>query len=140
MFASTVSRICSALLMCAFSSWGAQQPTRSITRDTVDYRIGPRDVIQIDVWQESEISRTTRVRPDGKVSLPLLGDVQAAGLTPMQLADVIRKELMTHLTTPQVTVTVTVREFGTKRLADPASKSAPHSVPSPDIKPKCCVA
>jgi polysaccharide biosynthesis/export protein len=74
---------------------------------TDEYRIGPQDVIQIDVWKEPEITRTIPVRPDGKISLPLLNDVQAAGLTAMQLAGVIREGLTKYLMSPQVTVTVT---------------------------------
>ncbi|MGB7727468.1 MAG: polysaccharide biosynthesis/export family protein [Candidatus Acidiferrum sp.] len=73
-----------------------------------EYRIGPLDVVQIDVWKEPEITRTIPVRPDGKISLPLLNDVQAAGLTAMQLAGVIREGLTKFLTNPQVTVTVTM--------------------------------
>src|SRR5208282_6490896 len=69
-----------------------------------EYKIGPQDVVQIDVWKEPEITRTIPVRPDGKVSLPLLNDVQAAGLTAMQLAGVIREGLTKFLTNPQVTV------------------------------------
>ncbi len=146
MFASTVFRVSlsTAFLMCALCSvafLGAQERRTSApspTRDAADYRIGPRDVIQIAVWNEPEISRTIQVRPDGKISLPPLGDVQAAGLTAMQLAEVIHKGLMTYLTNPQVTVTV--GGFGTKPLTVPPSKSTPHSVPSPDLKPKCCVA
>lgn len=146
MFASTTFRIClgTVSLMCALSSGGLlsaqepQAPAPSPVRDAIEYRIGPQDVIQIDVWKEPEITRTIPVRPDGKISLPLLNDVQAAGLTAMQLADVIRKGLMTYLTNPQVTVTV--RGFGTKPLMVPPSKSAPRSLPSPDIKPRCCVA
>src|SRR5208282_5263741 len=72
-----------------------------------EYRIGPQDVVQIDVWKEAEITRTIPVRPDGKISLPLLNDVQAAGLTAMQLAGVIRDGLTKFLNSPQVTVTVT---------------------------------
>jgi polysaccharide export outer membrane protein len=74
---------------------------------TNEYRIGAQDVLQIDVWKEPEITRTIPVRPDGKISLPLLNDVQAAGLTAMQLAGVIREGLTKYLTNPQVTVTVT---------------------------------
>lgn len=70
------------------------------------YKIGPQDVLQIDVWKEPEITRTIPVRPDGKISLPLLNDVQAAGLTAMQLAANIRESLGKYLTNPQVTVTV----------------------------------
>jgi polysaccharide export outer membrane protein len=72
-----------------------------------EYRIGPQDMLQIDVWKEPEITRTIPVRPDGKISLPLLHDVQAAGLTAMQLATNIRDGLTKYLTNPQVTVTVT---------------------------------
>jgi polysaccharide export outer membrane protein len=71
-----------------------------------EYRIGPQDVVQIDVWKEPEITRTIPVRPDGKISLPLVNDVQASGLTAMQLAGVIRDGLTKYLTNPQVTVTV----------------------------------
>lgn len=70
------------------------------------YKIGPQDVLQIDVWKEPEITRTIPVRPDGKISLPLLNDVQAAGLTAMQLAGIIRDGLTKYLVNPQVTVTV----------------------------------
>jgi polysaccharide export outer membrane protein len=73
-----------------------------------EYKIGPQDVVQIDVWKEPEITRTIPVRPDGKISLPLVNDVQAAGLTAMQLAAVIREGLTKYLTNPQVTVTVTM--------------------------------
>ena len=73
----------------------------------LEYHIGPQDIVKIDVWKEPEITRTIPVRPDGKISLPLLNDVQASGLTAMQLAGVIREGLTKFLTSPQVTVTVT---------------------------------
>lgn len=72
-----------------------------------EYKIGPQDVLQIDVWKEPEISRTIPVRPDGKISLPLLNDVQASGLTAMGLAASLRESLSKYLNNPQVTVTVT---------------------------------
>ena len=71
------------------------------------YVIGAEDVIDISVWKEPEITRTIPVRPDGRISLPLLNDVQAAGLTPMQLAAVITTRLKKYLADPQVTVIVT---------------------------------
>ena len=73
-----------------------------------DYVIGPEDVLDIAVWNTAEISRTVPVRPDGKISLPLINDIQAAGLTPMQLRDSIVKSLTTYMPTP--TVSVIVRE------------------------------
>jgi len=81
----------------------------SATPATTDgeYKIGAQDVVQIDVWKEPEITRTIPVRPDGKISLPLLNDVQAAGLTAMELSGRIREGLTKFLTNPQVTVTVT---------------------------------
>ncbi|MGB7493648.1 MAG: polysaccharide biosynthesis/export family protein [Candidatus Acidiferrum sp.] len=81
--------------------------TASVPTDA-DYKIGAQDVLQIDVWKEPEITRTIPVRPDGKISLPLLNDVQAVGLTAMQLAGVIREGLTKYLVNPQVTVTVTM--------------------------------
>ena len=79
-----------------------------------DYKIGPQDVLRIDVWKEPDISRTIPVRPDGKISLPLLNDVQAAGLTAMQLAASLRESLSKYLTSPQVTVTV--NEINSRRV------------------------
>jgi polysaccharide biosynthesis/export protein len=69
-----------------------------------DYKIGPGDVLRIDVWKEPDISRQTPVRPDGKISLPLLNDVQAGGLTTMQLTVSVTEGLKKFITNPQVTV------------------------------------
>lgn len=85
-----------------------------VTSVDADYKIGPQDVLRIDVWKEPDISRTIPVRPDGKVSLPLLNDVQAAGLTAMQLAASLRDSFSKYLTNPQVTVTVT--EINSRRV------------------------
>jgi len=71
-----------------------------------NYVIGDQDVIDIAVWKEPELTRTVPVRPDGKISLPLLNDVQAAGLTPTQLAEQITESLKKYVTNPQVTVIV----------------------------------
>jgi polysaccharide export outer membrane protein len=85
-----------------------------VTSVDADYKIGPQDVLRIDVWKEPDISRTIPVRPDGKISLPLLNDVQAAGMTTMQLANSLRDSLAKYLTNPQVTVTVT--EINSRRV------------------------
>jgi polysaccharide biosynthesis/export protein len=95
------------------TSGGVAAATRDSPLDP-DYRIGPQDLLRIDVWKELEISRTVPVRPDGKISLPLLNDVQAAGLTPMQLAGVIGEGLKKYITDPQVTVTVS--EINSRRI------------------------
>jgi len=72
-----------------------------------NYVIGAEDVLDINVWKETELTRSVPVRPDGKISLPLLNDVQAAGLTPMQLSSQIADNLNKYVTNPQVTVIVT---------------------------------
>ena len=72
-----------------------------------DYVIGADDTLHISVWKEPDLTETLPVRPDGKISLPLLNDVQAAGLTPMQLAESLTAKLKKYVADPQVTVVVT---------------------------------
>jgi polysaccharide export outer membrane protein len=81
-------------------------PKKAATADP-NYVIGAQDVLDISVWKEPEVSRVVPVRPDGKISLPLLNDVLAAGLTPAQLAAQITESLKKYVTSPQVTVIVT---------------------------------
>ncbi len=69
-----------------------------------EYRIGPEDVLVVTVWQNAELSRTVSVRPDGKISLPLINDVHAAGLTPLELREVIIKALREYMPSPEVSV------------------------------------
>jgi polysaccharide biosynthesis/export protein len=71
-----------------------------------NYVIGPQDIIDISVWKEPDLSRSVPVRPDGQISLPLLNDVQAAGLTPAQLGAQITSDLTKYVTNPQVTVII----------------------------------
>jgi polysaccharide export outer membrane protein len=84
-----------------------------------DYVIGPDDVVMISVWKNDTLSRTLPVRPDGKISLPLLHDVQAAGLTPMQLRDRIATALADFMPNPEVAVSVTeVRSYRVSVLGE----------------------
>lgn len=71
-----------------------------------DYRIGPEDVLEISVWKNADLSKTVNVRPDGKISLPLVGDLQAGGLTPTQLKEEITSRLKTYQETAVVSVIV----------------------------------
>jgi polysaccharide export outer membrane protein len=125
-----IKSLCTMMLGCAFlAAWlSAQEPVENAaqastakTTDTAakptgeaEYKIGPQDVLRIDVWKEPEISRTIPVRPDGKVSLPLLNDLQAAGLTTMELAASISEALKKFINNPQVTVTLT--EINSRRV------------------------
>ena len=72
-----------------------------------DYVIGADDTLHISVWKEPDLSETLPVRPDGKISMPLLNDVPAAGLTPLQLKDSITEKLKKYIADPRVTVVVT---------------------------------
>lgn len=72
-----------------------------------DFVIGESDVLNINVWKEPEISQSVVVRPDGKISLPLIGEVLVSGLTPVQAQTLLANKLQSLLTNPQVTVTVT---------------------------------
>ena len=72
-----------------------------------DYVIGADDTLHISVWKEPDLTETLPVRPDGKISMPLLNDVVAAGLTPLQLRDSITEKLRKYVTDPRVTVAVT---------------------------------
>lgn len=86
---------------------GARESKDAAATEDSAYIIGAEDVLTINVWKEPEITRTVPVRPDGKISLPLISDVQAAGLTPVQLATLITEKLRKFLTDPQVAVIVT---------------------------------
>jgi len=79
-----------------------------------NYMIGGQDVLDISVWKEPELTLRVPVRPDGKISMPLLNDVQAAGLTPAQLAEQITESLKKFVTNPQVTVIVS--EINSQRI------------------------
>jgi polysaccharide export outer membrane protein len=72
-----------------------------------DYRIGVDDRIQVTVWRNPELTVTVPVRPDGKISVPLIGDVQAGGNTPAQVATIIKDKLSAFIREPNVAVIVT---------------------------------
>lgn len=88
---------------------GSNKSTDSDTKSTGDpnYAIGPEDELSVSVWKEPDLSHIVSVRPDGKISLPLLNDIQAAGLTPMQLASQISEKLKKFVSEPQVTIIIT---------------------------------
>lgn len=91
----------------------------------VDYVIGADDTLHVSVWKEPDLTATLPVRPDGKISLPLLNDVPAAGLTPMQLAASITEKLKKYIADPRVTVVVTAmnsqRIFVTGEVTHPGA-------------------
>ena len=82
----------------------APVPGQAIAAD--EYRIGPEDVLDISVWKNAELTRTVAVRPDGRISVPLLNDIQAANMTPMQLRDVLAKGYSKYVSDAEVSVIV----------------------------------
>lgn len=102
-----------------------QASSASVPTDP-EYKIGPMDVLRIDVWKEPDISRLAPVRPDGKISLPLLNDIQAAGLTPGELSKQIASGLKAFITNPQVTVGVA--EINSRRVYVTGEVSRPGSL------------
>jgi polysaccharide export outer membrane protein len=105
---------------------GTAGPVAAAANDA-EYKIGAQDVLRIDVWKEPEISRTAPVRPDGRISLPLINDVQAAGLTATQLAAVIADGLRKYITNPQVTVGV--NEINSRRVYVTGEVTKPGAFP-----------
>jgi polysaccharide export outer membrane protein len=110
-----------ALAQDAHANSAAAGPAPDKTANTApasqggpDYVIGPEDVIHVAVWKEADLTATLPVRPDGKISLPLLNDVQAAGLTPRQLGDALTEKLKKYIADPRVTVEVTT--INSKRI------------------------
>lgn len=100
------------LLAAAVSGpvWAQQagRPTETQRQATAprEYRIGPEDVLEIVVWNNAPLSRTVPVRPDGKITLPLLNDIDAAGRTPTEVRTLLMERLKEHMPAPEVSVIV----------------------------------
>src|SRR5207237_3216759 len=73
---------------------------------TDDYRLGPGDKLRIEVYKDAQLSQSVQVRPDGKITLPLVGDIEATGKTPLELRDAVTKALKEYMTNPVATVIV----------------------------------
>ena len=71
-----------------------------------EYRLGPGDKLRIEVYKDSQLSQSVQVRPDGKITLPLIGDLEASSRTPLELRDTITASLKDYVTNPTVTVIV----------------------------------
>jgi polysaccharide export outer membrane protein len=97
-----VAQQIAAIRRAADSSGVVAEPSTS----TDKYVIGNDDVLNVSVWKEPEISRTVPVRPDGKITLPLVGEIQASGITPLRLQARIADGLRTYVSNPDVTVIV----------------------------------
>jgi len=98
----------------AATAWAQNPDTPAVTHDKTSaqhadiqpYRIRVQDVLAITVWKERELSGSVVVRPDGKITLPLVDEVRVVGLTSQELAELITEKLKPFVNQPQVTVTV----------------------------------
>jgi len=104
-----VDRVAAIAVSIAVSGAGsaAQAPLNGPSCQ-IEYVIGPEDVLDVAVWGNADMTRTVPVRPDGKISLPLINDVQAAGMTPMELREALTTALKTYIS--EAAVSVIVRE------------------------------
>jgi polysaccharide biosynthesis/export protein len=102
--------VTTVILLVGLSTVSAQDKpvqTWSAKSQASEYRIGAGDVLEISTWKELDLSRKeVLVRVDGRISYPLLGDIPAAGMTPVELTETIQKGLANYITAPVVTVTV----------------------------------
>ena len=72
-----------------------------------DYRLGAGDKLRIEVYKDPQLSQSLQVRPDGKITIPLIGDLEASGRTPLELRDIVTRQLKEYMNNPVVTVIVT---------------------------------
>ncbi|MET1162480.1 MAG: XrtA/PEP-CTERM system exopolysaccharide export protein [Pseudoxanthomonas sp.] len=102
--------VCLSLLLtaCASGGGGTAPPPLQATATAVDsYKIGVDDIVQVSVWRNPELGITVPVRPDGMISVPLVGDVSAGGHTPAEVAKDIQTKLASFVRDPQVAVILT---------------------------------
>jgi len=131
----TVSLLLGALLGCASNPYSSPKEVAKALAykapQVNTYRIGPSDVISVNVWRNKDLSIVVPVRPDGKISVPLIGDVNANNVKPEQLAKEITKKLSTYIRDPQVSVVVkgmNSHEY-TERVRVTGAVNSPISVP-----------
>jgi polysaccharide biosynthesis/export protein len=101
-----IVRIAAALLVLGAGAAAAQNATRTDQDPPNAYAIGIGDVLEVSVWKNPDLSATVPVRPDGRISVPLLGDVQAAGMTPLALKATLTDGYKEYVTAPGVSVVV----------------------------------
>lgn len=128
-----MSAVALMLSGCALFDTGAsQQPdTRNEAYTPEDYRIGVDDRVQVSVWRNPELTVTAPVRPDGKISVPIIGDIQAGGLTAAEVTEEVKKRLAEYIREPNVAVIITElksHEFLT-RIRVTGAVRTPRSMP-----------
>jgi len=134
-----IAVVIGAVLILGIATWAQNSPAKNsettntrATQASPSYVIGPDDTLAVNVWKEPDLTATLPVRADGMISLPLLNDVQASGLTPMQLASSITEKLKKFVADPRVTVTVTQMNSQRVYVTGEVSHSGPMPL-TPDM-------
>ena len=106
--------------------FAADPPTRADTSAIVgEYRLGAGDKLRIEVYKDTQLSQSVQIRPDGKITLPLVGDIEATDRTPIELRDQITKSLREYMTNPVVTVIVVEAVSAQVFVTGEVAKSGP---------------
>jgi polysaccharide biosynthesis/export protein len=134
-----IAVVIGAVLVLGTAIWAQNSPAKNsettnarAPQASPSYVIGPDDTLAVNVWKEPDLTATLPVRADGMISLPLLNDVQASGLTPMQLASSITEKLKKFVADPRVTVTVTQMNSQRVYVTGEVSHSGPMPL-TPDM-------
>ena len=112
--------------------FAADPPTRTDTSPVVgEYRLGAGDKLSIVVYKDPQLSQSVQIRPDGKITLPLVGDLEATDRTPIELRDQITKSLREYMTNPVVTVIVQEAVSAVVFVTGEVAKSGPVPIHGP---------
>jgi polysaccharide export outer membrane protein len=104
--AAVVLALCALAPAAAADDRDKKLAPQGPTAGTEEYRVGAGDKLRVEVYKDPQLSQSVQVRPDGKITLPLVGDLEATGRTPLELRDIIAKSLKEYITNPTVTVIV----------------------------------
>src|SRR3954467_7325600 len=132
---NVMSRMVLAMALMALATLGSPAgaaDSPAVTAPRADYIIGPGDMLQVFVWRNPELSTTVPVRPDGKISTPLVEDMLAVGKTPAQLARDVEKVLGEYVRTPTVNVIVATAASALSQIKVIGQVKVPQSVPYRD--------
>src|SRR5215471_10788000 len=108
-----------------------KKPSPEAPTIPTEYRINPGDKLRIEVYKDNQLSQSVQVRPDGKVTLPLIGDIEAVGRTPIELRESIAAALKEYITTPTVTVIVVEAQTATAYVIGEVNKPGPVTLQTP---------
>jgi len=104
--AAVIAALCALPAIATADDLDKKRAAQGPEAATEEYRVGAGDKLRIEVYKDPQISQSVQVRPDGKITLPLIGDMEATGKTPLELRDEIATSLKEYITNPTVTVIV----------------------------------